>query len=199
MDRLGLTLYKVKADTFLTQSWPLKKEIDRSVPNYEGSSDDNPFRLNTKIIEQDDFDALIEFYYNPATANTREKCLSILLACFALTLLETETTVQAILETIDSSSGTSLSSTILPVGGLNLPVAGVNAANMKADKLLAKYQKRLRDLNNMQAARKERLDQLRKVQKMPINLKDVFEEAFGKDSELRKRILQSECQRSVTS
>ncbi|PBK71741.1 hypothetical protein ARMSODRAFT_788345 [Armillaria solidipes] len=139
--QLGSTLYKVEADTFLTQSWPLKARIDRSVPNYKGSSDDNPFRLNSEIIAQDDFDALIEFYYNPATADTREKCLSILLACFALTLPETEATVQAILETIDSSSA---------------PAASVNAANMKADKLLAKYQKQLRHINDLHATVIER-------------------------------------------
>ncbi len=50
--------------------------------------------------------------------------------------------MQAILETIDSgatlsSSGTTLSSTVLSVGGLNLPLAPVNAVNVKADKLLA--------------------------------------------------------------
>ncbi len=61
--QLGSTLYKVEADTFLTLSRPLKALIDQSVPNYAGSSNDNPFRLNSEIIEQEDFDALIEFYY----------------------------------------------------------------------------------------------------------------------------------------
>ncbi len=112
--------------------------------------------------------------------------------------------MQAILETIDSgatlsSSGTTLSSTVLSVGGLNLPLAPVNAVNVKADKLLAKYQKRLRDLNNVQAAWEERLDRIREVQKKPINRKDALEKMFGKDSEFRKRLLQSERQGSVTS
>ncbi len=98
-------------------------------------------------------------------ADTREKCLSILLACFALTLPETEVAVQAILETIDSgtalsSTGTSLSSTILPVGERNLPLAPVNAVNVKADKLLAKYQKQLRDTNDMIAAHKKELHRI---------------------------------------
>ncbi|PBK92631.1 hypothetical protein ARMGADRAFT_1013186 [Armillaria gallica] len=176
--QLRSTLYKVEADTFLTQSRPLKAAIDRSVPNV-GSSDSNPFQLNGEIIEQDDFDALIEFYYDPATADTREKCLSILSACLTLDLPETEATVQAILETIDSSgSGTRLSSTIPPVVVLNLPLAPVNAVNVKADKLLAKYQKRLRDLNNAQAAWKERLDRIREVRKRAINRRDGFRDFF---------------------
>ncbi len=110
--------------------------------------------------------------------------------------------MQAILETIDSgatlsSSGTTLSSTVLSVGGLNLPLAPVNTVNVKADKLLAKYQQRLRHLNDMHAARKEKVDMLLETIKKPrkINLKDAAEEYLGKDSELRKKLLQLETSR----
>ncbi len=62
--QLGSTLYKVEADAFLTQSRPLKALI---VPKRSqlcgGPAMTIPSGSNSKIIEQEYFDALIEFYY----------------------------------------------------------------------------------------------------------------------------------------